>query len=303
MRAIFLTIPLAVTACALSGCRGFLLSVAADAATETGASYASEDDPELVRLAAPFGLKTLETLLSSEPRNEKLLTALASDYSQYTYGFVQTPAEEADWSGKLNAAREGRDRARRLFLRARDYGLRGLDLRHPGLAPVLKSAREPARALAVAEKEDVPLLYWTGAAWALAISDGKTDMQLVAELPVPVAMMERALALDESWDEGAIHEFFITYDAMLSPAQGGGPERAREHLGRALALSRNEKLGPWVAYAEGVLVNEQNKAEFTRVLEQVLAADPQAVPQYRLVNIFAQRRARALLARAEDLFL
>ena len=50
-------------------------------------------------------------------------------------------------------------------------------------------------------------------------------MALVSELPVPVAMMERALALDEAWSEGAIHEFFVTYDATRSAAEGGGAER------------------------------------------------------------------------------
>jgi predicted anti-sigma-YlaC factor YlaD len=39
------------------------------------------------------------------------------------------------------------------------------------------------------------------------------------------------------------------------------------------------------------------------VLRDVLAADPRAEPKYRLVNVLAQRRARALLAHADDLFL
>ena len=122
--------------------------------------------------------------------------------------------------------------------------------------------------------------------------NGKGDMGLVAELPVPVAMMERALALDEAWGDGAIHEFFISYDATRSAAEGGGPERARGHLERALALSLNKKLGPHVAWAEGVLVKRQDRAEFTRVLEEVLRANPDLEPKHRLANILAQRRAR-----------
>ena len=47
----------------------------------------------------------------------------------------------------------------------------------------------------------------------------------------------------------------------------------------------------------------QDRAQFTRTLEEVLRADAEAVPRYRLANILAQRRARALLAHAEDLFL
>lgn len=296
---------LCVTAAALQGCRGAALSLAAGAISGGGTSYASDDDPELVRDAVPFGLKTMEGLLEGKPRHEGLLTSLASGFTQYGYAFVQLDADAADLDGKLEQARAGRERARKLFLRARDYGLRGLEVRHEGLAAKLRAGGPALRdALRAAdEKDDVPLLYWTAAAWALAISNGKGDMALVAELPAPVAMMERALALDEAWDEGTLHEFFVTFDATRSAAEGGGADRARAHLDRALALSMNKKLGPRVSFAEGVLVQRQDRAEFTRVLEEVLRADPGEVPRHRLANVLAQRRARALLAHADDLFL
>ena len=292
-----------MTLVALAGCRGVALSFAANAAAGSGTSYASDDDPELVRDAVPFGLKTMEGLLAEKPRHEGLLTALASGFTQYAYAFVQADAELADLDGRLDAARTGRARAKKLFLRARDYGLRGLDVRHGKLAERLRAGGDVGKALAEARKEDVALLYWTASAWTLAVANGKGDMALVAELPVPIAMMERALALDEAWGEGALHEFFVAYDATRSPAEGGGPERVKAHLDRALALSLNKKLGPRVSFAEGVLVQKQDRAEFTRVLEEVVHADPGEVPRYRLANILAQRRAKALLAHADDLFL
>jgi len=292
-----------VTLPTLAGCRGAAASLAASAVSGGGDAYASDDDPELVRDAVPFGLKTMEGLLEDSPRHEGLLTSLASGFTQYTYAFVQADAEQADLDGRLDAAQAARARARKLFLRARGYGLRGLDVRHAGLSGRLRAGPGLPGALGVARKDDVPLLYWTAAAWALAISDGKADMALVAELPVPVAMMERALALDEAYGDGAIHEFFITYDATRSAAEGGGADRARAHLERALALSMNKKLGPLVAWAEGVLVQRQDRLGFTRLLEEVLRADPEKEPRYRLANVLAQRRARALLAHADDLFL
>jgi predicted anti-sigma-YlaC factor YlaD len=290
---------------ALAGCRSVGLSYAAAAAAGTGTIYASDDDPELVRDAVPFGLKTMEGILEQKPRHEGLLTSLASGFTQYGYAFVQAEADLADLDGKLDEARAGRERARRLYLRARDYGLRGIEVRHEGVAKKLRGGVPEARkALAeMKEKDDVPLLYWTASAWALAIAAGKGDMSLVVELPVPVAMMERALALDEGWNDGALHEFFVVYDATRGAAEGGGPERARAHLDRALALSMNKKLGPCVSWAEGVLVQKQDRDEFTRVLEEVLRADPGEVPRYRLANILAQRRAKALLAHVDDLFL
>jgi predicted anti-sigma-YlaC factor YlaD len=288
----------------LPGCKSVALNYAADAVAGSGDTYASDDDPELVRDAVPFGLKTMEGVLSEKPEHLGLLTALASGFTQYGYAFVQADADEADLDGKLEAARAGRERARKLYQRGRGYGLRGLDVRREGLGKNLQAGLDGARgALPKAEKGDVPLLYWTASAWALAIAADKSNMGAVAELPVPVAMMERALALDEAWNDGAIHEFFVVFDATRSAAEGGGPDRVKAHLDRALALSMNKKLGPCVSFAEGVLVQRQDRDEFVRVLREVLKADPGAVPRYRLANLVAQRRARVLLAHVDDLFL
>jgi predicted anti-sigma-YlaC factor YlaD len=277
--------------------------MAASALTSGGDTYARDDDPELVRAAVPFGLKAMEGLLAEDPDNRELLTSLAAGFTQYGYAFVAADAEAADLEGRLDQARALRERARRLFLRARGYGLRALELRHRGLAKALGEGRGTEAALRGVGQDDVPALYWTASAWTLAISNGKGDMALVAQLPVPVAMMERALALDEAWGQGAIHEFFLAWLATRSPAEGGGAEAARRHRDRALALSMNKKLGPLVAWAEGVLVQAQDRAAFEATLQEVLRADPEAWPENRLANVLAQRRARLLLAHADDLFL
>jgi predicted anti-sigma-YlaC factor YlaD len=301
-RAVLLS-ALAVLLGPLAGCKTIAIGAAADAVAGTGDVYATDEDPELVREAVPFGLKTMEALLAEKSDDEDLLAALASGFTQYAYAFVQADAEAADLAGRSPEARAGRERARKLFLRARAYGLRALRERNEDLAKAIASGRDVPAALREAEDEDVPLLYWTASAWVLAISNAKDDMSLVAELPVPIAMMERALELDEKWNEGALHEFFVSYDATRSAAEGGGADRVRRHLDRALALSMNKKLGPRVAYAEGVLVQAQDRDTFTRTLEEVLAADPGEVAKYRLANVLAQRRARLLLAHVDDLFL
>jgi predicted anti-sigma-YlaC factor YlaD len=287
----------------LVGCGGLASKVAASALTSGGDAYAGDDDPELVRAAVPFGLKTMEGVLEARPDDERLLLALTSGFTQYGYAFVASDADAADLGGRLAEAKALRERARHLFLRARGYGLRALDERRARLGQQLRAARDPAVVLMQARQEDIPLLYWTASAWVLAIVNGKGDMGLVAELPVPVAMMERALALDESWGEGALHEFFLSYLAGRSAAEGGGPERVKAHLDRALALSMNKKLGPRVSYAEGFLVQAQDRAAFTATLEAVLQANPDETPRLRLVNVLSQRRARLLLDHVDDLFL
>jgi predicted anti-sigma-YlaC factor YlaD len=285
------------------GCSGLAARMAANALTSGGDTYATDDDPELVREAVPFGLKTMESVLASDPRNERLLLALCSGFTQYAYAFVAAQADAADLDGRLAEARQERARARRLFLRARGYGLRALDEQRDGMGSALQGLRDLPGVLAKARKDDVPALYWTATAWTLAIVSAKADLGLVAELPAPVAMMERALALDEAWDEGSIHEFFVAYDATRTEREGGGAARVKAHYDRALALSMNQKLGPRVSLAEGLMVQTQDRAGFTALLDEVVKADVDAAPRFRLANTLAQRRARLLLDHADDLFL
>ncbi len=264
-----------------------------------GDTYAADDDPELVRDAVPFGLKTMEGLLVDQPRHTGLLGALASGFTQYGYAFVQQDCDARELAGKSAEARELRARARKLYLRARDYGLQGLEVTQPGISARLLSLRDLPAALASLNKEELPLVYWTAASWALAISSGKEDMALVAELPAPEALMRRALAIDGSWNDGSVHEFLATFEASKP---GGDLAAAREHLAMALALSRGRRWGPLVSWAEGPLVQAQDRAEFTRWLTWVAEADPDLSRPDRLANVIAQRRARLLLAHVDDLF-
>jgi predicted anti-sigma-YlaC factor YlaD len=273
----------------------------ANALTEDSSGvFAMDDDPQLVQAALPFALKTMEILLQSTPKNRNLLIETAAGFVQFSHAFVLQPADAAE-KDDLSKARQGRDRAKRLFLRARNYGLRALELRHPGISGIL--VKKPTTAVGSTDKKDVAALYWTGVAWGSAISVAKDDMALVAQLPVVSAIMGRALELDESWQNGAIHEFFIVFDTHRSKAEGGGVDKAEKHFQRAMELTRGRSLSPIVALAESVCVKQQNRKRFESLLTRVLAFDAQQYPEYRLTNILAHQRAQLLLENIDDLFI
>lgn len=270
-----------------------------NALSEGGSTYATDDDPELVWSAVPFGLKTIEGLLDEAPRHKGLLLAAASGFTQYAYGSLQQDADLIE-DRDLARATALRSRARRLYMRALDYGFRGLELDMPHLRERLRAS--PEAALAKATRRQVPLLYWTGAAWAAAIALAINDAELSADQNLAEALMRRALALDESWEYGSIHDFFISYEGSRASV-GGSFDRARKHLERAVALSGGNRAWPLVSYAESVAVPRQDRTEFRRVLEQALSVEPGKIVNQRLTNLLAQRRARWLLGRTEDLFL
>ena len=271
-----------------------------DALAGGGTTFAADDDPDLIRAAAPFSLKTMESLLAEAPQHRGLLFAAASGFTQYGYAFVQQDADELE-STDVAAADARRDRARRLYLRARDYGLRGLTVAHPDFPSALRT--DPRAATRTCTPADVPLLYWTAASWAAAIAIKKDRPDLIAELPQAEAMMDRALALDEAFDHGAIHSFLITYEMARAGAPGDPAARAAQHFDRAVALGGGRQAAPLVALAEAVCVQKQERARFESLLRQALAIDADAQPDSRLVNLIMQRRARWLLGRIDDLFL
>lgn len=289
--------------CALgSGCsfRKIAVRKLGDALASGGTTFASDDDPELVKAAVPFSLKLMESLLAEDPKHAGLLFAATSGFTQYAYAFVQQDADEME-DKDLSAATALRARARRLYLRARNYGLRGLEAKHRDFAKALRE--NPRKTVAMTKPGDVPLLYWTAVSWAAAISNSKDDPDLVADVPVVEAMIDRALELSESYDHGAIHSFLIAYEMSRQGAEGRPEDRARKHFARALELSGGQLAGPFVSLAESVSVQKQNVAEFKELLDRALAVNADARPEWRLVNLVMQRRARWLLSRTDDLFL
>ncbi len=266
----------------------------------SGTTFASDDDPELVKAAVPFSLKLMESLLSENPRHQGLLLAACSGFTEYAYAFVQEDADETE-DKDLAAAEEMRGRARRLYLRAHNYGLRGLEVRHKGFEKALRA--NPKTAVNVTAVKDVPLLYWTALSWAAAISLSKDNPDLIGEMPCVEAMMDRALALNEGLDYGAIHAYLITYEMSRPGGEGDPAARARQQFERALALSGGQQAGPMVSFAEAVCVQKQDLKEFESLLHRALAINPDAKPEWRLANLIMQRRAKWLLGRTEMLFL
>src|SRR5438034_5961305 len=283
----------------LAGCsvKKVAINKLGNALASPGTTFSADDDPEFVRDAVPFSLKLMESLLAESPRHRALLLAAASGFTQYAYAFLQQEADEAE-DRDLRRATALRLRARKMYLRARDYAVRCLETRYPGFGAKLRA--EPQTAVRAASVRDVAALYWTAAAWGGAISVSKTDPEIIADQPIVEALIDRALELDEKFDNGALHSFLIAYESSRQGAKGTPEERARAHFDRAMQLSGGFQAGPLVSLAENVSVQNQNRKEFQSLLERAIAIDVDAKPEFRLVNLVMQRRARWLLDRTGE---
>ena len=282
------------TSCSL---KARAVNTLADVLAESEVVYLSDEDPELVAEALPFNLKMIETLLASSPDHRGLLLSATTGFTFYAYGFVEPEADRIE-DEDFALAEVIRGRAARLYWRAYRYGIRGLELNHPGLGNTLSI--EPESTVAPLEPEDVPLALWTAAALGGAIGVSKDDPEATADIAVVGALLERCLDLDPNYGEGILYELLVIYESQRF---GGSPEKAREYYRRALELSRETRASTWLLWAENFSVPDQNVVEFKDLLNKVLAFDVDQYPKDRLLNILAQRRARWLMGRVDELFL
>src|SRR3954465_10905206 len=191
---------IAVAAAALPACglvQRKAVGMVASTLASSGDVFTRDDDLELVGDAIPFGLKLFESLLDSAPTNKELLIATCSNFTQYGVAYLETEATVLGEAQHHDEVAHLNQRALKLYLRAKGYCLRAMEVRFPGIGPKLLT--DPGPALAKARQADVPLLYWTAASWGSAINLGVDKPELVIDMPAVRALAERALALDPGW--------------------------------------------------------------------------------------------------------
>jgi predicted anti-sigma-YlaC factor YlaD len=286
----------------LGGCsiQRYAISSVGDILASGDSVYETDNDPELIEEALPFGLKLIESLLAEQPKHRGLLLAAARGYLLYSYAFVAIPAEQARLDD-LQRAQALRQRSRNLYLRAHSYASRALALDYPNIESALRE--DPAEALMSVDmpERDVPALYWSAAALGLAISASRNEPALLARLSEVEGMLQRALVLDEAWNAGTLHEFAINLAGAGSTSADSTV--LADHYERALELADGARAGVHVTFAEVVAVPEQDRERFVELLGRALAIDVDEYPQQRLLNVVAQRRARWLLDNIDELFL
>jgi len=283
----------------LSGCSlkkmamGTMSGVFADAE----AVFLADEDPQLVGEALPFTIKTMETLLDGSPESRDLLLSLTTVTTLYAYGFVEPQARAVE-DEDLEQAIRIRARASRLCLRAWRYALRGLEVAHPDLGERL--SRQPSTTVKELDGDDLALTVWGASALGAAISIGKDNPELTADIAVVGALLQRALELDGSYRDGIVHELMMSYELSRF---GGSLKAARRHYDAAVALNRGGSCALLVSWAEGYCVRQQKRKEFEQIIDQVRSFNIGAFPERRLLNLLAQHRAEWLDARKDELFL
>lgn len=114
--------------------------------------------------------------------------------------------------------------------------------------------------------------------------------------------MTRVSQLDSGYRYGGADLFFGVYYASRPRLLGGDPALSAAAFDRARQMGRGLYLMTDVLEARWYAVAVQNRELFQRRLREVLAAPAGRLPQARLTDEAAKRKAARLLEKIDDYF-
>jgi hypothetical protein len=268
-------------------------------------AFDAQSDYEFAGQAAAGSVMQLEGVLHVVPDNEILMLEASRGWTGYAFGYVEDEVELAELAGNMEEADRQRARARAMYLRARDLGRILLERREDGFEHAVAGGPDALRAFLAEEfddEEDAPALFWTGYAWGSAINVSLDDPALIADVQLTRVLVERSVELDRDYHNAAGLTFLGYSSSIVNETFGGDPPRGRAYFEQALVATERKALLVQLNYARSYAVQVQDRALFEQLLNDVINAPDDVLPDARLPNAIAKRRAARYLRRVDDLF-
>jgi len=289
---------LVILAATLSfGCdvKKVLLNGQIEATRKASNAINSTSDWEIAQGAAYAGIAQIEGLRYLAPDNEDALYMLTRTWTSVGFGFIEDKMEDVeDAQGTMSPDYDfQKRRAIAAYTRAVWYGKQLLESKHKGLDAASKNADTIKTYLKqFDDKETDPeTLFWVGYAWVSATNVQKEKGEVVGQLFIGVAMLERSAELDPTYNFGSAEAVLGAYHARSPMAE---PDEAKVHLEKAMQIAGTKSLLPKLQYAIRYDCLTNNKADYTAKLNEILAAGD-GDPYQRLTNTIAKRRAKRWL--------
>ncbi len=246
-----------------------------------------EEDLDIAEKSAASNLKLIEAMLKSDPENHNLLLLACKGYTSYALGFVED---------------ESVDRAKLFYSRSTDYGLKILNKNRKFAETSNSDLEQFIAALQTFKKEDIPALFWTAIGWGSYVSLSLTEPQALADLPKIEAIMVYITKKDPSYFYGGAHFFLGTLYGSRPKILGGNPEKSKDHFEKCLSINNGKFLMTYVYFARSYAVQTQNQDLFENMLTKVDEASLDILPEARLSNAIAKKKATLLRNSINDLF-
>lgn len=267
-------------------------------AQSSGLAFTNDDDPELVADALPFTIKLYESLIEKDSTNAALYLATSKLLCLYSQYFIAAPLDTI--SDPVQKKAIGK-RAKKLFLRARDYALKSIDIQKPGSRKAFLTGNIDST-IASVTKSDSSALFWTSVAWFGAIGADRSDLSLAMGIKKPLSITRKLITMNPTFYQGMAHELLGIVSVNIPKSLGGSPDTAAYYFSKAIELSDSSRASAFVLYASLVTTKTKNKELYVSLLEKANAIPIDSYPQLRLQNSIYQQKARLLLKTIQNVF-
>ncbi len=282
--------PLALSLCLTAGCAKHSATYEQTAATGTAAQsqtlyneglalWEGRDDADKLKAA----LGKFEAAYNADPTNRDAATLLTRGW--YFWGDAKTDnAEEkleawntaVQWGGRCMAVNEE-------------------------FSGLMSQGNETERtAIRVMKTEDAGCLYWAASAlgkWAKL----KGFATLLKHKDTAKAYITKVEELDANYFYAGPDRYFGAVYAVAPSFAGGDLTKAEVRFDQSIE-KQPAYLGTKVLKAAYYATKKQDKALFEKLLDEVIAADPDAIPELGPENRAEQEKAKTLKAQKSDFF-
>lgn len=246
-----------------------------------------EQDLNLAEKSIASNLKLLEAMVKTDPENKRLLLLTSMGYSSYTLGFVED---------------ENPETARLFYKRAKDYGIRILNSNKNFANAKNGNLENFTTSLLSFSKDDLPAVFWTAVSWGSYVSLSLTDPDALADLPKVEAMMKYITEKDPNYFYGGAYFFLGTLYGSRPKILGGNSEESKKNFEKCLSINNGKFLMTYVYYARTYAVQMQDQELFNELLDKVDEASIDILPEARLSNAIAKKKATHLRNLINELF-
>jgi hypothetical protein len=266
-----------------------------EATRRASGAFDTIGDYELARSAAQAGLVQFEGMHRLAPSNEDALFMLTQGWVGYGFAFAQDDMELAADVGDEVLADYHKKRAKMAYDRAVFYGLEHLSHKDDGFTAARRNEDSIKKWLRekFTDKDDARILFWTGYGWLAKTDLLKDQPEVVADLFVGVAMIERSVELDPDYMHSSGKLALAAYHARAVVAE---MDEAKKLFEAVIAKTQHKSLLPLLTYAQTYACLKADRALYEKLLNEVLSADDPD-PDQRLNNAIAKRRAKRYLGK------
>lgn len=246
-----------------------------------------ETDIKLAEPAMASDIKLLEGLIKGDPENDHLLLLTSQAIAGYALGFAEDEEPE---------------RAKSLYLRAKEYGLRILRQNETFAANEKSNIDDFTKAVNALDSEYLAAIFWTGFSWAGWANLSIDNPRALIELPKVQVLMQRVLDLDERFFHGSAHLFFGSIWGTRPPMLGGSPEKAKEHFEKNIEITEGKFLITYLYYARYYAAKVLDEDLFNEFIVKIESTPVDVLPGYQLLNVIAKNKVKYLKDLQKELF-